>query len=121
MELINNIQKKIYEALSKKYTTVDIPEDNTTFPFVRIAECNYSCERAKGSKKKSYNLEQELHIWSNYEGKREVNALIEAVTDIVEDIDFEYNVICNYCISKNIVDLEGYKQGILIFDIKIDE
>ena len=121
MEVINNIQKKIYESLSIKYKTVDIPEANTTFPFVRIAECNYTIERSKGSKKKNYNLEQEIHIWSNYEGKREVNALIEAVCDIVEDIDFEYETICNYCVSHNVVDLEGYKQGILLFNIKIDK
>ena len=120
MEVINNIQKKIYESLSKKYKTVDVPEENTTFPFVRIAECNYTTERSKGSKTKDYNLEQEIHIWSNYEGKREVNALIEAVCDIIEGIDFEYNTICNYCVSKNVVDMEGYKQGILVFDIKIN-
>ena len=90
MEVINNIQKKIYESLSRKYKVVDVPEENTMFPFIRIAECNYTIERSKSSKKKNYNLEQEIHIWSNYEGKREVNALAEAIIDIDEDIDFEY-------------------------------
>lgn len=121
MEVINNIQKKIYEALNRKYTIVDVPEDNTTLPFIRLAECDYNIERSKGSKKKSYNLEQQLHIWSSYEGKREVNAFMEEVIDIVEEIDFEYNTICNYCISSDVIDLEGFKQGILTFNIKIDK
>lgn len=121
MELINNIQKKIYEVLSDKYAITDIPDESLSFPFVRIAECNYNIERAKGSKIKEYNLEQELHIWSNYEGKKEVNEIMGDVIDIIENMRIEENVICNYCASSNIVDLEGYKQGILLFNIKIDK
>lgn len=121
MELINNIQKKIYESLSRKYTVTDVPEETITLPFIRIAECDYSSESAKGSRTKSYDINQEIHIWSDYEGKREVNAIMEDVENILENINYEYNTICNYCLSKNVVDLEGYKQGILVFDIKIDE
>ena len=119
--MINNIQKQIYETLSRKYKVVDIPEENITLPFVRIAECNYTVEKIKGSNKKCYNIIQELHIWSDYEGKREINELIDTIVDLVEEIDFRHNIICNKCIQNNVLDLDGYKQGILKFDIKIDE
>lgn len=121
METINNIQKKIYEKINKKYTIVDVPEESITLPFIRIAECNYNVEKCKGSKIKSYDIKQEIHIWSDYEGKREVNALMGIITEMIEDIDFEGNVICNECVYSNVIDLENYKQGILQFDIKIDK
>ena len=121
MELINNIQKQIYETLSRKYKVTDVPDENITLPFIRIAGCNYSVEKVKGSKKKCYNIEQEIHIWSDYEGKKEINALMDIVSQMIEEIDFKANIICNLPNYSNVIDLDGYKQGILKFDIKIDE
>lgn len=121
MNLVNNIQRQIYEALSRKYTVVDVPDENIKLPFIRIAECNYSYEKIKASKKKCYDIEQEIHIWSDYEGKREVNELINIISQLIEEINFEGDLIDNSCIYTNVVDLDGFKQGILKFNIKIDK
>ena len=121
MEVINNIHKKLYEAISLKYSVVDVVEENIKLPFVRMAEYECDTETDKLSKNKSYNITQELHIWSDYQGKKEVNEITEDIIEIVENLDLGYNTICNYCLNKSINDLDGYKQGVLLFDIKVEK
>lgn len=121
MNVINNVQRNIYESLSASYDTCDVPDENAKLPLVRIADMNWEKHTEKVFGIKCYNIRQELHIWSNYDGKKEINEMIEDITEILEGINYgDYNVINNEVISAQTIDLEGYKQAILVLDLKID-
>lgn len=120
MEIINSIQQSIYEALSEKYPVFDVVDLDEKLPFIRIADYNYSKERDKACDIISYNINQEIHIWSDYKGKKEINGLACDVVELLEDIYYDFYVIQNEVISVSVSDFDGYKQAILILNIKLD-
>ena len=121
MNTINEIQREIYEALSASYDTYDIPDADAKLPFVRIGDISWEKHKEKVFGIECYNIRQEIHVWSDYEGKKEVLEISEDVEGILEGISYDdYSVINNEVISTQINDLDGYKQAVIMLDLKLD-
>lgn len=120
MEIINSLQKDIYEALSEKYDVYDVVNLDEKLPFIRIADYSFHKERDKACDILSYDIKQEIHIWSDYKGKKEINMLACDVVELLEDIYYEFDVIQNEVNDVSINDFDGYKQATIILNIKLD-
>lgn len=120
MEIINSIQQSIYESLSEKYSVFDVVNLDEKLPFIRIADYSFTREKDKACDIISYNINQDIHIWSDYKGKKEINTLVCDVVELLEDIYYEFYLVQNEVVSVSVNDFDGYKQAILTLNIKLD-
>lgn len=90
---MNAFQKGVYFILSTKQTTPvydDVPNDgeikdedgnpvSVTLPYITFGA--FTCKQLPGDKTSDIcTVSQQLHIWSEYEGKKEVNEIANDVT-----------------------------------------
>ena len=91
----NSLQKKIYELLTANltYSVYDIAAipQNTQPPYIAIGDVS-----ATNDSTKTYwgvEVTVTIHMWSKYEGLKEINDMMDAVTQTL--------------VSKNNISLEG--------------
>lgn len=121
MEIINYIQYHIYNELSKHHEVYDVVDLDQSLPFIRIADYNYTRERDKCNLVTSYDITQQIHIWSDYKGKKEINELVDSVIDILENINYvDLDFIENEVSGVSVTDYDGYKQAVINLNLKID-
>lgn len=86
---INDYQKKIYEALSSTgYKVFDEVPVDEELPLIAISDYTLSDGVVKSE---SYTISQTINIYSEYEGKKEINEMVSVTLDklkslVTEDI-----------------------------------
>ena len=120
---INELQGKIYQALSsldiKVYDEVPL---NSAMPLISIGDYNLSSMEYKGE---GYMFEWIINIYTEYEGKKQVNELVsKAINKLYELSEANLNefysvndVILN---NANINRLEGFYVANLSIRIEIN-
>ena len=98
---INDYQKKIYQKLKEiNYKIFDEVPVNETLPLITIGEYSFSAGSIKG---KCYIFDQDIDMYSDYEGKKEINEMVSVVINKLESL-----------VNENITD------AFFISDIKLD-
>ena len=118
---INNLQAKIYQALSKVGVDVyDEVVEEAKMPLISIGDYDFSTMDYKGD---GLSFNWTLNIYTDYEGKKEVNELVSKSIEYMcelngADLGDNYSIddvmLNNATISRN----EGYYMANL--NMKID-
>lgn len=121
---INGYQTIVYSKLKEtEYKVFDeVPQDES-LPVVMISDYILS----EGSMKdESYVIQQQIDIYSLYDGKKEVNEMVSVVLSKVKElistpIDEEYSIGYIMLLESQITRLEdGLYVGNLVFQINIE-
>ena len=94
---INDYQKLLYSTLQEEFTTKifdDVPK-NTKLPVVILGDYIIS---SGISKSKGYSITQNIDIYSEYEGKKEINDYVSRCIESVSKI-FNQEIIDNWEVS----------------------
>ena len=121
---INGYQKIVYSKLKEtEYKVFDeVPQDES-LPVVMISD--YVLAEGE-SKDESYVIQQQIDIYSLYDGKREVNEMVSVVLSKIKElictpIDEEYSIGYIMLLESQITRLEdGLYVGNLVFQINIE-
>ena len=119
---INELQAKIYQALSELNINVyDEVQEGATMPLISIGDYNLTSIEFKG---KGYSFLWTINIYTEYEGKKQVNELVAKTINklnelIYTDLNEEYSI--NYVLldNANISRLEGFYVANLTIRIEI--
>ena len=85
---LNDYQKKIYEALSSTgYKVFDEVPTDEELPLVTISDYTLSDGVVKSE---SYTISQAINIYSEYEGKKEINEMVSVALDKLKGLVDEY-------------------------------
>lgn len=85
---LNDYQKKIYEALSSTgYKVFDEVPTDEELPLVAIGDYTLSDGVVKSE---SYTISQAINIYSEYEGKKEINEMVSVTLDKLKGLVDEY-------------------------------
>ena len=77
------LQTGLFDLLSAGQTTPvydDVP-DNAVFPYITIGA--FTCKRVPDKTSDIWDATIQIHIWSTYSGKAEVNAVANDVTTVL--------------------------------------
>ncbi|MDR3565581.1 MAG: DUF3168 domain-containing protein [Negativicutes bacterium] len=77
------LQTGLFDLLSAGQTTPvydDVPED-VVFPYITIGA--FTCRRLSDKTSDIWDASIQIHIWSEYNGKAEVNAVANDITTVV--------------------------------------
>lgn len=80
---MNALQKGVYSILSAKQTTPvydDVPAD-AVLPYITLG--SFTCKQVGNKTADLVDVSLQIHIWSAYEGKREVNEIADDVTAVL--------------------------------------
>jgi len=80
---MNALQKGVYSILTTKQTTPvydDVPE-GAMFPYVTIGA--FTCKSNGAKPTDIMDISLQLHIWSEYSGKMEVNGIADDITAVL--------------------------------------
>lgn len=81
---INDYQKKIYEALSSTgYKVFDEVPVDEELPLIAISDYTLSDGVVKSE---SYTISQAINIYSEYEGKKEINEMVSVTLDKLKSL-----------------------------------
>lgn len=81
---INDYQKKIYEALSSTgYKVFDEVPVDEELPLIAISDYTLSDGVVKSE---SYTISQAINIYSEYEGKKEINEMMSVTLDKLKSL-----------------------------------
>ena len=119
---INELQAKIYQALSELNINVyDEVQEGATMPLISIGDYNLTSIEFKG---KGYSFLWTINIYTEYEGKKQVNKLVAKTINKLNkltntDLNEEYSI--NYVLldNANISRLEGFYVANLTMRIEI--
>lgn len=85
---LNEYQKKIYEALSSTgYKVFDEVPTDEELPLLTIGDYTLSDGVVKSE---SYVISQAINIYSEYEGKKEINQMVSVILDKLKGLVDEY-------------------------------
>ena len=119
---INELQAKIYQALSELNINVyDEVQEGATMPLISIGDYNLTSIEFKG---KGYSFLWTINIYTEYEGKKQVNKLVAKTINKLNELTYtdlneEYSI--NYVLldNANISRLEGFYVANLTMRIEI--
>jgi hypothetical protein len=80
---MNALQMGVFSILSEKQTTPvydDVPED-AELPYITLGA--FTCKQVGSKTADITDISQQIHIWSQYEGKREVNEIANDITAVL--------------------------------------
>ena len=100
------LQTGLYELLSAAQTTPvydDVPE-NAACPYITIGA--FTCKRLADKTSDIWDASLQLHIWSSYNGKAEVNKIADDITTVL---------------SSAIPDLSGENFAVLLQEVDFFE
>ena len=81
---LNEYQKKIYEALSSTgYKVFDEVPVDEELPLIAISDYTLSDGVVKSE---SYTISQAINIYSEYEGKKEINEMVSVTLDKLKSL-----------------------------------
>ena len=119
---INELQAKMYQALNELGIDVyDEVVEDAKMPLIAIGDYNFSAMDYKGS---GFSFNWNLNIYTDYEGKKQVNELVSKAIKCMQKINGA-NLGDNYLIDDvmpseaNVSRSEGYYIANLIMKIDI--
>ncbi len=118
---INNLQAKIYQALSSLNIDVyDEVLEDATMPLITIGDYAISSMEYKGY---GFSFNWNLNIYTDYEGKKQVNELVSKTIECMYELngvnlDDIYSINDVMINESNVTRNEGYYVASL--NIKID-
>ena len=118
---INNLQTKIYQALSELNINVyDEVQQEATMPLVNIGDYTINSLEFKGQ---GFTFNWTINIYTEYEGKKQVNELVSKVIECMYkliglDLNDIYSVNDVMINEANVMRNEGYY--IANLNMKID-
>lgn len=80
---MNALQKGVYSILTTKQTTPvydDVPQD-AVLPYITIGA--FTCKQVGSKTSDITDISLQLHIWSEYSGKAEVNEIANDITAVL--------------------------------------
>ena len=119
---INELQAKIYQALSELNINVyDEVQEGASMPLISIGDYNLTSIEFKG---KGYSFLWTINIYTEYEGKKQVNELVAKTINKLNELtytDFNEEYSINYVLldNANITRLEGFYVANLTMRIEI--
>ena len=119
---INELQAKIYQALSELNINVyDEVQEGATMPLISIGDYNLTSIEFKS---KGYSFLWTINIYTEYEGKKQVNELVAKTINKLNELTYtdlneEYSI--NYVLldNANISRLEGFYVANLTMRIEV--
>ncbi len=77
------LQKGVFEILSTKQTTpiYDDVSKNAKLPYITLGA--FTCKLVDNKTADIHDISQQIHIWSEYEGKTEVNEIANDITAVL--------------------------------------
>ena len=119
---INELQLKIYQALQGVGIKVyDEVQEGATMPLISIGDYSLTSIEFKG---KGYSFLWTINIYTEYEGKKQVNELVSKTINKLNELTYtdlneEYSI--NYVLldNANISRLEGFYVANLTMRIEI--
>lgn len=86
---LTSLQKKIYEVLaSTKYKVFDSINKDVAYPFIRIGITNVV--NIKNKSNNSYKVQQYIHIFSDYNGQKEIKEISQEIIDILLNANLSF-------------------------------
>lgn len=83
------LQTGLFSLLSAGQTTPvydDVPEDSA-FPYITIGA--FTCKRVPDKTSDIWDASIQLHIWSNHNGKAEINAVADDIATVITSVAIE--------------------------------
>lgn len=123
---LNEYQQIIFNLLKKKITDVKVYDDvpkNAKLPLIILGDYILSNGLTKMT---SYKINQSIEIYSNYEGKKQINELvsqiISAISEIFNtDINEDWYVCSLVLLESNVSRLEEFYSANLKFEIEVEK
>jgi hypothetical protein len=122
---MNALQKGVYSILSTKQTTPvydDVPGD-AVLPYVTIGA--FTCKPIGGKTSDISDISLQLHIWSDYSGKMEVNGIANDITAVLTSWPIDLSADGFNMMSQDVDFFEAFPEevqgyhGIVTFVAKI--
>ena len=120
---INNLQAKIYQALQGVGVKVyDEVQEGATMPLISIGDYIMSSLEFKGN---GFSFNWTINIYTEYEGKKQVNELVSDVIECLykldnESLNNEYSINDVMLNEANINRIEGFYVANLSIRIEIN-
>ena len=120
---INNLQAKIYQALNSLDIKVyDEVQEGATMPLISIGDYNLTSMEYKNN---GFSFLWTLNIYTEYEGKKQVNELVSKTIEclynlIGEDLNNIYSIDDVILNEANINRLEGFYIANISIKIEIN-
>lgn len=121
---MNNYQVLLFDKLSSINISVyDKVEEDAKLPFLHLGDYKLSLGNAKYD---DYKLNQVINVWSDYEGKKEVNDLLNIICTCIQElndtkIDELYSISDIKFLSANVYEIDGYYKAEIEFEFFIEE
>lgn len=122
---MNALQKGVYSILSQYQTTPvydDVPEDAVA-PYITLGA--FTCKQVGNKTADIYEISQQIHIWSSYDGKKEVNEIANDVTTVLTSWPMDMSADGFNAMSQDVDFFEAFPEeeegyhGIITFVSKI--
>lgn len=121
---MNNYQVLLFDKLSSINISVyDKVEEDAKLPFLHLGDYKLSLGNTKYD---DYKLNQVINVWSDYEGKKEVNDLLNIICTCIQElndtkIDELYSISDIKFLSANVYEIDGYYKAEIEFEFFIEE
>lgn len=124
---LSALQTGLYSLLTTGQTTPvydDVPS-SASFPFITLGA--FTCKQ-NGSKNVSiWDISQQIHIWSEYQGKKEVNGIANDVSTVLSAIKIDLSASRFNVLSQDVDFFEAFEEdeggyhGVVTFVARIED
>lgn len=124
---LNTYQENVYKKLKELEQEMNIKiydkvSANAKFPFIILSD--YQIQEADVKDYNCYQIEQKLEIWSDYDGKKEVNNILTNTVNKLNELQGasldESNVIDNISLMQSTVnEVEGFFNALINIKFEI--
>jgi hypothetical protein len=128
---MNALQKGVYSLLIDNVITIDehvvktyddVPRD-AVLPYITFG--SFTCKNLGNKTADIVDVSMQIHVWSDYEGKREVNEIADDVTAILTSLPIDLSINGFNVMSQDIDFFEAFPEktkgyhGVCTFVAKI--
>jgi hypothetical protein len=110
------LQTGVYRLLTDNVITVrehvvkthdDVPEDAVR-PYITLGA--FTCKPESNKTVDIFNISQQLHIWSDYNGKAEINEIANDVTNVLTSIPLDLSIDNFEVIDQDVDFFEAFSE-----------
>jgi hypothetical protein len=122
---MNALQKGVFSVLAQYQTTPvydDVPS-NAKLPYITFG--SFTCKPTGNKTADIYDVSLQIHIWSEYEGKKEVNEIADDVTAVLTSWPIDLSTENFNIMSQDVDFFEAFPEetagyhGVITFIAKI--